>query len=372
METAKLLFFGVAIGAVMASAFGILRAPRPAVRWSGLIFFLAVAAYAGVIAQFTPGQFRTPELDLVVVLNFPLRLLSVGTVGWFWLFVQTLFEDAEVRPVHLAVIAALTVVGLFAVYSPPAVSQWIWIFENLINAGLLIHAMLVVWRGWTSDLVETRRRLRGPFLMTVSIYTLVMRPVEVWATFNHNPAWYLAFNGATLAFMCLAATLAFLNPSSELFGSPAPAPAPKPAGQHHKAALDRTTSDKAALDKATLADITRLDALMKTQQVWREEGLTIASLATRANMPEAHLRRLINDQLGYRNFPSFVNHHRIDAAKVRLADPNEARTSISAIAFDIGFASLGPFNRAFREETGQSPSEWRREALGQTQQPAGA
>ena len=55
--------------------------------------------------------------------------------------------------------------------------------------------------------------------------------------------------------------------------------------------------------------------------------------------------------------------HRIAAAKTRLADPGEARVSISTIAYDIGFASLGPFNRAFKEEAGVSPSEWRRKML---------
>ena len=112
------------------------------------------------------------------------------------------------------------------------------------------------------------------------------------------------------------------------------------------------------------ADLSRVQTVMETQEVWREEGLTIASLSVRVNVPEAHLRRLINDQLGYRNFPSFVNAHRIAAAKTRLSDPDEARTAVSAIAFDLGFGSLGPFNRAFREETGVSPSEWRRRSLG--------
>jgi AraC-like DNA-binding protein len=102
---------------------------------------------------------------------------------------------------------------------------------------------------------------------------------------------------------------------------------------------------------------------MTTQQVWREEGLTIASLALKAGMPEAQLRRLVSDCLGYRNFPSYVNAHRISAAKTRLSDPNEARVTVSTIAYDIGFASLGPFNRAFKEETGVSPSEWRRNSL---------
>ena len=97
---------------------------------------------------------------------------------------------------------------------------------------------------------------------------------------------------------------------------------------------------------------------MSKDQVWKEEGLTIASLALRVGIPENHLRRLINDCLGYRNFPSYVNAHRIAAAKSRLADPGESRVSISTIAYDIGFASLGPFNRAFKEESGVSPSEW--------------
>jgi AraC-like DNA-binding protein len=118
-----------------------------------------------------------------------------------------------------------------------------------------------------------------------------------------------------------------------------------------------------ALDRASKADLDRLEAMMTRDQIWREEGLTIASLALRAHIPETQLRRLINDCLGYSNFPSYVNAHRIAAAKTRLADPGEARVSISTIAYDIGFASLGPFNRAFKEELGVSPSEWRRKSL---------
>jgi AraC-like DNA-binding protein len=58
-----------------------------------------------------------------------------------------------------------------------------------------------------------------------------------------------------------------------------------------------------------------------------------------------------------------VNSYRIEAAKRRLADPAEARSTVAAIAFDLGYGSLGPFNRAFRIATGSTPTEWRREAL---------
>ncbi|HEV7691277.1 MAG TPA: AraC family transcriptional regulator [Hyphomonadaceae bacterium] len=358
MGALELVLIGIAIGAMLANVLSIWRAPRSAARWTGIVFFLSVAAFAVIVAQTVPGL-PGPRSQLLVFFDLPLNLLAFGTVGWFWLSVRTLFDDTKVQPWQLAVVGALIAIGLAAQYSPADVSRWIATASNIIQAGLLIHTMLVVWRGWKGDLVETRRRLRGPFLMIVTIYSLAMRGLNTLWTYSSTPDWYFDVYATTFAVICLASTWAFLQWRPDLFG------APRPAAQPANAAAT-------ALNRAAQADLARLDALMKDDQVWREEGLTIANLAVRVNIPEAQLRRLINDQLGYRNFPSFVNHHRIEAAKARLADPNEARTSISAIAFDIGFASLGPFNRAFREETGQSPSEWRREALGQTPQTGGA
>jgi AraC-like DNA-binding protein len=46
-----------------------------------------------------------------------------------------------------------------------------------------------------------------------------------------------------------------------------------------------------------------------------------------------------------------------------LSDPAQARTPVSAIAYEMGFGSLGPFNRAFKGATGLTPTEWRRKAL---------
>lgn len=103
---------------------------------------------------------------------------------------------------------------------------------------------------------------------------------------------------------------------------------------------------------------------MTDGRLWTQEGLTIGELAAKLGAPEHRLRRLINDQLGYRNFASFINAHRIEEAKRLFADPDHARKTVSSIAFDLGFGSLGPFNRAFREATGLSPTEWRSQALG--------
>ncbi len=48
-------------------------------------------------------------------------------------------------------------------------------------------------------------------------------------------------------------------------------------------------------------------------------------------------------------------------AEARFIDPAHAQASVSTIAFDLGFGSLGPFNRAFKDATGQTPTEWRKQ-----------
>jgi AraC-like DNA-binding protein len=107
--------------------------------------------------------------------------------------------------------------------------------------------------------------------------------------------------------------------------------------------------------------LAKLEAAMDAGEAWRREGLTIGALADEVGVPEHRLRRLINDQLGHRNFAAYVNARRIEAAKQRLRDDAHAQASVSTIAFDLGFGSLGPFNRAFKDATGVTPSEWRRQ-----------
>lgn len=84
----------------------------------------------------------------------------------------------------------------------------------------------------------------------------------------------------------------------------------------------------------------------------------------RLGLPEYRLRRLINQQLGHRNFNAFVNGLRLDDASAALSDPARRELPVLSIALEAGFQSIGPFNRAFKAATGLTPSEFRRERLG--------
>ena len=100
-----------------------------------------------------------------------------------------------------------------------------------------------------------------------------------------------------------------------------------------------------------------------TSGIYREPALTVGALAHKLGIPEHQLRRLINKGLGYRNFSSFLNAHRIPDAQTALADPARAREQVLTIALDLGYGSIAPFNRAFKEATGTTPTAYRRDAL---------
>jgi len=90
-------------------------------------------------------------------------------------------------------------------------------------------------------------------------------------------------------------------------------------------------------------------------------------LAVKLGMPEHRLRVLINNGLGHRNFNAFVNRYRIEEAKAALADPAQIDVPVLTIALDAGFQSLAPFNRAFKADTGLTPTEFRRRAATEEQ-----
>jgi AraC-like DNA-binding protein len=94
-------------------------------------------------------------------------------------------------------------------------------------------------------------------------------------------------------------------------------------------------------------------------------GLTIGDLAERLGEHEYKVRQLINARLGFRNFGAFLNHYRVRDARQVLADPGQKHLGVAEVAYRFGYSSLGPFNRAFKEIVGQTPTEYRKAALEQ-------
>lgn len=102
---------------------------------------------------------------------------------------------------------------------------------------------------------------------------------------------------------------------------------------------------------------------MEVEKAYTQESLSIRDLAKQLNAHEYLLRRLINAGLGYRNFNDYLNELRIKEAARILSDKDQVSTPIIRIAMDLGFGSLAPFNKAFKERKGMAPTEYRKRQI---------
>jgi AraC-like DNA-binding protein len=87
-----------------------------------------------------------------------------------------------------------------------------------------------------------------------------------------------------------------------------------------------------------------------------QPDLTISQLARQLECPDHHLRKLINQRLGYNNFNAFLNHYRVAEARKRLV---ESALPVLSIALDLGYGSIASFNRAFKDIVGLTPTVYR-------------
>lgn len=119
-----------------------------------------------------------------------------------------------------------------------------------------------------------------------------------------------------------------------------------------------------AEDQEPQADLwaQRLKHLFEEDRLYREPGLTVGMLAERAGLPEYRLRKVIHEQLGFRNFNALLHHYRTAEVAEALRDPEQRATPILTLALSAGYQSLNPFNRAFRDIYDTSPSQYRRAA----------
>jgi AraC-like DNA-binding protein len=334
---------GVTLGAVATTGMGLMRGEVSwDVRLSGLL--LSVSLCAWTITQSPTLWSALGNAYVVVLVAYPLG-------GFFWLFVSVVFADRPVSALTLLPAAALIGIGLgVSLLIPSPVREWVWAVRNMAVAVLLLHAGLVIARGWGGDLLTARRQARGVLLSLAALYGVVEAILVVGSRFRQFGGWMLIsagqpVGGLIVAGISLAAATLLLQTRTSMF-----------------VAGSRPEGADARAEAADREDLARLEALM-TAEHWRREGLLIGQLAQELDLPEHRLRRLINGRLGYRNFADFLNTYRVEAAKQRLASAALARTTVAAIAFDLGYGSLGPFNRAFRSATGATPTEWRRRAL---------
>lgn len=309
----------------------------------GALFALGAAAYT-LVSSPTLWAVMGPARE-------GLRLLATYNAILFWWFATALFDDQfKWRWWRLAPALAMTVIIISRAAWP---SFQLLLVTRVAMQGLafalLAHTLTLAIRGFAVDLIEPRRRFRVVFALLTGTLGIAIATAELAQLVAPLPDVMNRVQAVALFALTSGFAIWVLGARADLFPS---------SSRSALAATDKPTG--LSPEDASLA--ARLEAAMESQ-IYLEPGLTVSALAKRLGAPEHRLRKLINAGLGYRNFAAFLNERRIADAKAALSDPIQARRQILLLALDLGYGSIGPFNRAFRECTGQSPTEFRKAAL---------
>lgn len=327
---------------------------RPAARAALIAFTLSVLAY--LFCQQADVLLSVP-LPLVYVL----MALCVSSTAWLWIAARALFSDRVVFSAP-AVLAALALVTLGLADNLPHIHQRTdaapgavaLLLSRVHAAAMLAFTAAALWEvvhGWQDDLVEPRRTARRWVAMGIVIYAGVALVVELAVSGKPIgrllPALHVAGIGAVTLALALFVARRSLDDVLGVAEPAVPQAAVPPAPNTPAPDLPRVGPSPA---------IARLTRAMTEERLYRHEGLTLAGLAQILGIGEAALRSQINQELGYRNFNDFLHHYRLQEAAVRVAGED---LPILTIALECGYGSIGPFNRAFKQRLGMTPSEYR-------------
>ena len=332
---------------------------RPAAR-------LALAGFVASVLAYLFCQRAELLLTLPRPLAWCLVAGCVGSTAWLWAAARALFNDdfRFTAPV-VAAIAGLVGLGLAAnlpyfppghgpylVHPPGSLVARLGQAHALAMLGFTGAALWEVGRGWQADLVVARRAARRWAALGIGAYAALALVVELALRGQAVGALLPALHVAGIGLLALAvaawiarhdlAGLLGVEPVQPSTAADASAPSP-PA----------TPALRVGVPSPALR---RLDSAMREQHLYRQEGLSLAGLAQTLGLGEAPLRELINGQLGFRNFNDYLHHHRLQEAAERLARED---LPILSIALECGYGSIGPFNRAFRQRFGMTPTEYR-------------
>lgn len=314
---------------------------KPA-RYASLLSISVIALLLG-----TPH----PELTLPTYAHTIVRFMDIPSVIFAWWFGRSLFED----DFHLGKFEWTVMIILFIPIALfrldelgfiPALPGWLIILSSGTSIALMAHLIVVTLQGRRDDLIESRRKVRLYFLVALALAIIIILVSErLWSqhyalevnTLRAAITLFLAFWAVCWMFSFQKEKLAFETPIDSQTQRPSIDPRD---AQLHAALIEQ----------------------METHHAYTEAGLSISALAEKLNAPEHHLRSLINQGMGYRNFSGFINHYRVEAVKLAMQDMSHSRTSILSLAMSVGFNSLAPFNRAFLKTTGQTPTEFRNNA----------
>ena len=283
--------------------------------------------------------------NLFVVL--PLCFLAYAVPYSFWLYSKATFDDnfrwqLWMLWVLIAIEAIQFSLNFGWSYFSDNGQKLFALFCQCISFLCVILAIVEAVRGRDADLILLRLRFRSLFIFLSAAAIVITLLLEFTFTERPFPPIVELLQKSSIAVLVFYFTFSRLAFKSGFFKAP-------------EVEVEKVNPPK--LDKAIVRQLLHT---IEVEKIYRTEGLTIRALAHQMNIKEYKLRQTINQHLGFKNFNEFLHSYRIQEACDLLVDPAKQDMTILEITYQLGYQSLAPFNKAFKQNTGLTPTEFRR------------
>lgn len=395
MENVEALIFS-SMGSgvcILATWIFMTRGARSPVYWPlGAFFFIsAILNSHEVVAVMLPGL-----ESAMAMLVFGIVLL-VWPAFWFYIegiTSETRWHFQSRHFYHLSpALLGVVVLVLLALWPQTTRQSFLVSDEDIVVTNLtivtlvLLLLLVLVWSGQgiyyvvrsLTRLFSYRRRLRDTFASTENreltwlivvfsffTLTLTLGLIDLFAEQQIPPQeWESFFNFILL--LVFAAWSLRQAPGYEQIYSEIESLGEHPAnlqdapGLRTSAEISRTKKyEKSALDEERAKRIAgKLERIMSDHKLYLNPDLSLPTLASKLGVSRNILSQTLNETL-QSSFFDYVNRHRVSASLDKLKNQKE---TILDIAMDVGFNSRSAFYKAFKRETGTTPSRYRKNAF---------
>jgi AraC-like DNA-binding protein len=316
---------------IILTAILILRKQKNKKKAIPLLFFLFCVINYLTIDYFIGFRFFSVLLIGPFLLSFS-----------FWVLSKHIFSDDPLPIVKLILIGSGILVVFYTAWYSFSIDRYTNIsalVPRVISLLLILLAINEAQKGKSVDLIDKRKKLRTIFTYAISIIVLITIMVE------------LVIKSDAILVPKLIQRIVILVFSTYFL-------------------VENTSwKDLIFFEKIKTSFPKDLELIDKIQEkitenhFYRSENLTVKKLADSLNEQEYKIRQAINQQLNYRNFNDFLNSYRINDSKTIFSDSLQSSVTILEVAYLVGFNSIGPFNRAFKQHTGLTPTEFRKKQL---------
>ncbi|WP_085298788.1 helix-turn-helix domain-containing protein [Cognaticolwellia mytili] len=378
----------IMIGQILLSVPVLLTRAKESVIYLPLVLFLFAICILAILplvhVQFSSGY------QIYSAIAFPSLFVLCPSL-WFYVEGVTAEKPWELnikQARHFVLLLPAVLVSMMILFMPKDMHTAIFIddlevlepFAITLMVSLLI--MILLWLGQcvytffriTRRLVTYRKQLKNVFsnnegkelkwmnwLLLVAISTWLFSLVTV-LTSNLFDSFLFSLRAESLLSLLLVWSLihfglqqkpGFVGSNDEVTEDLAS------QNDNEDSTLDAPTKyQRSALDTEQSKRIAnKINDIMEKEKLYLDSSLTLQKLSNYVAISPNYISQTLNETLSM-NFFDFINKWRIEAAKPKILTNQD---TVLNVALAVGFNARSSFYKAFKQETGKTPSEFRKQ-----------